>query len=104
MDNSATLTVAALVVALTTFAKWTGVPDKRGPYVVILLSAVGVILYSYSEGLFARQRTFELVAAFVAVLLQAAGVFGFTRAAPEAVSSFSKPTDQGAGNNPTQKM
>lgn len=103
MNAQAVLTVSAVVVPLTSFVKWAGLPDKRGPLAVIILSLLGTAFWAWTKGDFARATAFDYFAGFVAVMLSAAGVFGFTRAAPEAVSSFSKPPDTGAGNNPTLK-
>jgi hypothetical protein len=101
MPAQAVLTVSGVVVSLTQFAKWGGVPDRRGPLVVIGLSLLGTVFWAWSGGAVSRSTSFDVFAGFVAVMLSAAGVFGFTRAAPQAVSSFSPPPHSGAGNNPT---
>jgi O-antigen/teichoic acid export membrane protein len=118
LDGQAIMTVSAAVVALTQLAKWAGVNDKLGPICVIILSIVGVMFWGYSEGSFQRTQTFEYFAGWIAVTTSAAGVFGFTRAASDAVVRARGPlpgsdhtgeftgtgTGTGAGSDPTRKM
>jgi hypothetical protein len=103
VSQAAVVTVSGLVVALTQVAKWMGVPDRRGPIVVLALSLSMAIILAWSQNNFGRKTAIDYLAVFVNVLLASAGVFGFTRAAPEAVSSFSSPPSGGAGSNPTVK-
>jgi O-antigen/teichoic acid export membrane protein len=103
MDGQAILTVSAAVVALTQIVKWGGIPDKWGPIAVILLSALGVAFWGYSEGTFERTKAFAYFAGGIAVATSAAGVFGFTRAATSAVVSAMPPPGGGAGSSPTVK-
>jgi hypothetical protein len=95
--------VSGLVVALTQVAKWSGIPDKRGPIVVLVLSLGVTIFLAWTQTNFTRKTALDYFAVFVNVLLASAGVFGFTRAAPEAVSSFTPPPSSGAGSNSTVK-
>jgi hypothetical protein len=91
------------VVALTQLFKWFGlVPDTKGPLSVLGLSALGVLLWAISQETAAlnRQNAFDLFTGFALVATSAAGVFGFTRAAPEAVTATTQPPP-GAGSNPT---
>jgi hypothetical protein len=101
MDGQAIITVSAAVVALTQLAKWGFVPDKYGPLSVIVLSASGVAFWGWSTGDFSRASSFMYFAGFIAVATSAAGVFGFTRAASEAVTKATAPPSGGAGGNPT---
>lgn len=101
MDGQAIITVSAAVVALTQLVKWAGLPDKVGPLAVLLLAAIGVAVWVYSQGEFDRQAVFDLFAGWIAVATSAAGVFGFTRAAASAVISAQPPPAGGAGSNPT---
>lgn len=98
--------VSAAVVALTQLIKWGGLPDRMGPVVVLILSALGVGLYQVSYApdgrIFSRFDIWPLFAAWIAVSLAAAGVFGFTRATSDAVTSTRKPPS-GAGQSPTVK-
>ncbi len=103
MNTTDALTVAALVVALTQFVKWSGVPDKRGPLAVLALALLGVGAWGWSKDAFTRAATFDLLSGFINVALTAAGVYGFTRAAPQAVSSFTPPPSTGAGSSVTTK-
>lgn len=100
MDGQAILTVSAAVVALTQIVKWGGLQDKHGPLVVLALAAVGVMFWGYSEGTFARTQSFAYFAGWISVSTSAAGVFGFTRAAPGAITKTSSPPS-GAGASPT---
>lgn len=98
--------VSAAVVALTQLIKWGGLPDRAGPIVVLILAALGVGLYQVSyapEGrIFTRVDVWPLFAAWIAVALAAAGVFGFTRAASDAVTATKSPPS-GAAQSPTVK-
>jgi hypothetical protein len=94
--------VSVLVVGLTQILKWQKLlNDRRGPIGVMVLSLAFTVLIAWTQGNFGRQTAIDYVAVFINITFAAAGVFGFTRAAPEAVSSFSKPPDAGAGNSQT---
>jgi hypothetical protein len=89
------------VVALTQLLKWFGVvSDSKGPFAVLSLSLFGVTLWAFSEGRLVASNAFNLFTGFALVATSAAGVFGFTRAAPEAVTATRQPP-AGAGSNPT---
>jgi hypothetical protein len=103
MDGEAIMTISAAVVALTQIVKWGGVPDKYGPVAVVLLSALGVVLWAYSKGAIHRELVWAYFAGGTAVATSAAGVFGFTRAGAEAVSRMTPPPGSGAGSSPTVK-
>lgn len=101
VTQTVVVTVSGLVVALTSVFKWMGVPDRRGPILVLALSLVMTVFLAWTQSNFGRRTALDYFAVFVNILLASAGVFGFTRATPAAVSSFTKPPDSGAGNNPT---
>jgi O-antigen/teichoic acid export membrane protein len=101
MEGDAIVTVSAAVFALTQLIKWTGLPDRWGPASVLVLAALGVGIWVYSQGDFMREDAFELFAAWVAVATSAAGVFGFSRAAAGVVTSLTHPPT-GAGQEPTK--
>lgn len=104
MDGAAILTVSGAVVALAQVAKWYGVPDGKGPIVVMALSVLGVVLWAVGSPVtFARTQSFDYFAGWVAVTTSAAGVFGFTRANASAVVSTKNPPPGGAGSSPTVK-
>lgn len=103
MSGEAILTVSAAVVALTQLSKWSGIPDKYGPLAVLVLAALGVAFWGYSEGTFVRTVAFEYFAGWIAVATSAAGVFGFTRATTSAVTSAMQPPPGGAGSSATVK-
>lgn len=103
MDGQAIVAVSASVVALTQLAKWGGVPDKLGPIIVLLLSAVGVAFWGYSTGTFSRASSFEYFAGWIAVATSAAGIYGFTRASTAAVTRMTAPPADGAGSSRTIK-
>lgn len=92
--------VSAAVVAMTQMVKWMGLPDKRGPFAVVVLAAIGVGLFGWSQGAISRASSFNYFAAGIMVATSAAGVFGFTRAIPEAVTRTTGPPS-GAGASPT---
>jgi hypothetical protein len=104
MDGQAILTVSAAVVALTQIAKWAGLEDKRGPIAVLVLAALGVVLWGFSVGNFERNQLFAYFGGWIAVATSAAGVFGFTRSGADALTATkSPPAAAGAGANPTIK-
>lgn len=77
-------------MALTQLLKWCGLPSKPAflaPLVVLAVSALGVWVWAVS---YPNQATpFDLGAGWIVVATSAAGVFGFTRAASESVTSAS---------------
>jgi hypothetical protein len=95
--------VSTAVVMLTQIIKWSGAPDKYGPFLVMALSALGVALYTYSEGHAGGTRPFDYFESWVLVTTSAAGVFGFTRAGHAAVTAIKSPPP-GAGASPTEKI
>jgi hypothetical protein len=102
IDANAATALAATVTLVTQLIKWAGLPDKLGPIVVLLLSAICVVVYVYSTGAFVREETFNYLSAWANVALAAAGIFGFTRAAPAAVTALRSPP-AGAAQSPTAK-
>lgn len=95
------LTVSTVVVALVQYAKWSGVPDERGPGVVLGLSLLGVAFWAYSVGNFSRATAFDYLAGYVTVATSAAGIFGFTRKARTSITSTKEPPEGGAGSSAT---
>lgn len=101
MSGQAIITVSAAVVALTQLMKFANViNDRRGPIGVLVLAFLGVAFWGWSTGDFTRASAFGYFAGWIAVSTSAAGVFGFTRSAPEAVTATKTPPT-GAGANPT---
>jgi hypothetical protein len=94
--------VAAAVVLLTQLAKWAGLPDGKGPLAVVLFSLLGVALKGWSDGAFERSQSFGYFVAWITASASAAGVFGFTRAAADALVKTSSPPT-GGGAEPTRK-
>ena len=100
MNAESVVAVSAAVVALVQLCKWAGLPPERGPLAVVGISLLGVLAWAVSEvSTVDRTLIWPLLTGWVGVATSAAGVFGFTRAAPEAISSFSRPPD-GAGSEP----
>ncbi len=63
---------------------------------------MGVGVWIYSQGTFQRGDAFALFAGWIAVATSAAGVFGFTRTAADAVTATRTPP-AGAAQSPTTK-
>lgn len=103
MSAQDVLTVSIAVGILTQFAKWQGVPDGHGPIVVLLLSLIGVAFWGYSVGNFSRATAFLYFTGWLSVALNAAGIFGFTRAGSNAITATKEPPS-GAGASPTVKL
>lgn len=104
MDGQAIVSVSAAVVALVQLCKWSGIPDRYGPIAVMVLSLFGVAFWGWSQGGFVRETAFLYFSGWIAVATSAAGVFGFTRAASEAIVRTSAPPPGGAGGTPTKKI
>lgn len=97
MSGQAILTVSASVVALTQLMKWSkAVSDQRGPLVVLVLALFGVMFWGWTTGDIGRATAFGYFAGWIAVATSAAGVYGFTRSGPEAITSTATPPS-GAG-------
>ncbi|HEV8639435.1 MAG TPA: hypothetical protein VG370_34940 [Chloroflexota bacterium] len=97
--------VTGVIVALTQLSKWMRlVQDRHGPLVVLGLSAAGVVLWAVSfEAAFSRAMIWPYFAAWIVVATSSAGVYGFTRALPEAVTATKTPP-AGAGGQPTGRV
>ena len=102
MDGAAIISVSAAVVALCQFAKWSGLPDKRGPLAVMALSILGVTVWGFTKGSFDHTVAFDYFAGWIAVATSAAGVYGFTRSSGAALTATKDPPS-GAGASPTVK-
>jgi len=97
------LAISTAVVALVQLSKWGGLKDSYGPLAVMLFSLLGVALFGFSKSIgFAGPNVWEYFVGFIAVMLQAAGIFGFTRASGQAVSNMKAPPANGAGSSPTE--
>jgi hypothetical protein len=104
MDAAATLAIGGLVTALAQVGKWMGLRDQYGPLALVLLSASATALWVYSKGTYDRTLLFDVVTGAASVMLTSAGIFGFTRSLPAAVTEGSRnSTIPGAGQNPTTK-
>ena len=96
--------VAGAVTILTQMVKWGGLPDDRGPLVVCGLALLGVVMWAVSnEPAFDRHLLWPYFAGWVSVAAGAAGVFGFTRALPSAITATKNPP-VGAAQNVTDKV
>lgn len=101
LDALAIIAIAAAVVALTQLLKWAKiVEDKHGPILVLVLAAIGVGFWGWSNVGFSRALAFAYFAGWIAVATSAAGVYGFTRSIPEAITATSNPPS-GAGSDKT---
>lgn len=104
MDAAATVAIGGLVAALAQVAKWMGLRDSYGPAALIVLSAGSVALWVYSKGVYSRELLFDYVVGATSVMLTSAGIFGFTRSMPAAVTEGSRNSSiPGAGQSATLK-
>jgi hypothetical protein len=78
MDALAILQVSGPVVAVMCLLRWSGVPHRWAPVLVLVVSALGVGVWLFAHELLSRAETFSYVAAWVAVSTSAATVWGFT--------------------------
>ncbi len=88
---------------MTQLLKWGGVPDKYGVLLVIGLALLGTAIWAYSQPAFDRANLFGYFAGVIAVATSAGGVFGFTRAGSDAITSTKSPP-AGAGQSATTKV
>lgn len=102
MDAQTIAGIVIPVVGLTQLLKWMGLRDRLGAVMVLALSAVFVALWVYSRASYDRANLFDYSAAWIVVATSAAGVFGFTRASADAVTSTRTPP-AGAAQDPTVK-
>lgn len=101
MSGQAIVAVSASVVALTQLLKWGKiVSDQRGPLVVLVLALFGVGFWGWTTGDISRATAFGYFAGWISVATSAAGIYGFTRSGPEAITATSTPP-AGAGASPT---
>lgn len=101
MTGEAIVTVSAAVVALTQLMKWAMIPDRWGPAAVLVLAALGVGLWMFSQGMVTRADTFAVFAGWIAVATSAAGVFGFARAVQSSDVTAGRRPPAGAGDHTT---
>ena len=81
MPSETVIAVAGSVTALAQLFKFWGVPDKYGPYVVLGLSLLGVVIWAVSQPEpLNRLQLWQYFASVVNVMVSAAGVYGFARA------------------------
>lgn len=102
MDATSIALVSAAVVGLTQLCKWTNlIPDRFGPLAVMAWSAIGVLLWAWSEDRLQRSLAFDLFSGAIVIALAAAGIYGYTRAAAESVTRLTPPPTSGAGSERT---
>lgn len=106
MTADAIVTISAAVVAVVQLCKWAGLTASFGPIAVLVISAVGEIIFLLGGQSWPLGRTdiWPAFAGWVAISTSAAGVFGFTRAAVGAVTNASAPPVSGAGSSPVALM
>jgi hypothetical protein len=107
VDAQQAVVVAGAVVTLTTLVKWMGMQDRYGPLAIIGLSLLGVGIWGYSKGpAWERGLLFDYFVGWLSVATSAAGVFGFTRSVPQAITAGSQRNSDvpGAGQHPTTNM
>ncbi len=88
MNAEAIIAVSAAVVALVQLIKWAGVGEVYGPVAVLALSVFGVVFWGWSSGDISRATAFGYFAGWIAVSTSAAGVYGFTRASGNAMTTM----------------
>lgn len=94
MNSEDIAIVAAAVVALTQLLKWIGLvrsDSALAPLAVLVLAALGVVLWGVSNEVeLTRRMIWPYFSAWIVVGTSAAGVYGFTRESPAAVTSLRK--------------
>jgi hypothetical protein len=100
MPSETVVAVAGSVTALTQLLKFWGVPDRFGPYVVLGLSLLGVVIWAVSPpGDPSKQLTaWQYFAAVINCMVSAAGVYGFARATSAAQVTATRRQPSGRGD------
>lgn len=80
MSAADIVTISAAVVALVQLVKWMIRRDGWGPFVVLLVSLLGVGVWAFSHGEVTRAMTWDYFAGWIAIATSAAGIYGFTQA------------------------
>jgi hypothetical protein len=81
MPSETVIAIAGSVTALAQLFKFWGVPNRYGPFVVLGLSLLGVVVWAASQpDPLNRLLWWQYFAAVVNVMVSAAGVYGFARA------------------------
>lgn len=101
MDAQAIGSISAAVVTLTQLVKWMRlVSDQRGPLAVLGWSAIAEVLWIVSHPPFLATMLFDYFVTWLVVSAAAAGIYGFTRSGPSALTATTDPPP-GAGAEPT---
>lgn len=103
MNAQAVMIVGGAVTLATQMTKWAGLRDSHGPIAVMFWALVGVAVWAYSTQDFGRSTAFDYFAGYFSVAATSAGIFGFTRASPMAVTATERPPP-GAAQNPVDKV
>jgi hypothetical protein len=95
VNGEAIMAVSTAVVALTQLMKWWGViSHRKGVVGVIVFSTACVALWAWAHiDTVSRQTAWDYFMGWIAVVTSAAGVYGFTRATSESVSSMRSGAD-----------
>jgi hypothetical protein len=80
VEPQVVLVVAPVVVILVQLVKWMGLPDRYGPFAVMVASALSVALWCWSNGHYSQALAWELFTAWLTIAAAAGGIYGFTRA------------------------
>lgn len=88
MDAKAVIAVSGSIVMLIQVLKAGGVTGRWALIVAALLSVLGVGIWEYSAGTYARSQTWDLFAGWIAVFTSAAGAFGIINGGAEAVTAI----------------
>lgn len=77
------LAISGLAVGLAQYIKWSGIPDRFGSIVVVILAVVCVTLWALGE--LQQGRSFGTPLGYLfdaaSIVFTAAGVYGFVRSA-----------------------
>lgn len=106
MPSGVMVAVAALAFGIVQYLKFAGLPDKWGPFIVVAIAAVVVVLWAAGEymdnGFLGRPLGYLFDV--MSVTFTAAGVYGFARSVgPSSVTTARKPP-AGAMDAPTGKV
>jgi hypothetical protein len=92
VETQVVLVVAPVVVILVQLVKWMGLPDRYGPFAVLLASALSVALWCWSNDHYSQALAWELFTAWLTISAAAGGIYGFTRS-KDNFARFRAPTE-----------
>lgn len=92
MPTGVAVAVGVAALTIVQFAKFSGLPDKYGPYCVIVIAILFEVAWIYQTDGPDRHLTLAYLLDTTNMVVSAGGAYGFARAvAPESVTRLRRP-------------